>query len=156
MRFVVDCNVGKLARWLRAAGFDTLFFPVIDDNRLVRVAFDEERVLLTKDTGILARRVITSGRLAAILIEGDEAKVQLAQVLGTLNLAAEVRPFTRCMECNESLEPVDREAVRERVPPYVFRTRTDYMQCPGCRRVYWRGTHWEKMKREIEEVLQGL
>jgi uncharacterized protein with PIN domain len=156
MRFIVDSNVGKLARWLRAAGFDTLFFKSIDDNRLVRLAVDENRVLLTKDRDIMKRRLITSGRLTAILVEGDEVKAQLSQVLGALDLGAEVRPFTRCMECNEPLEPTEGEAVRERVPPYVFRTRTQYMRCPDCGRVYWRGTHWERMKRELEEVMRDL
>jgi uncharacterized protein with PIN domain len=156
MRFVVDCNVGKLARWLRVAGFDALFFKNIDDNRLVRVAVDEGRVLLTKDTDIMKRRLVTSGKLKAILIEDDEVKSQLSQVLAALDLGAEVRPFTRCIECNEVLEPRDREAVRDLVPPHVSRTQTNYMQCTSCRRVYWRGTHWEKMTRDLEEVTRGL
>jgi len=156
MRFVADCNVGRLARWLRIAGFDTKFFKNIDDSRLVRVAVDEGRVLLTKDTDIMKRRLVTSGKLKAVLIEGGEVKSQLAQVLATLDLAGEVRPFTRCIECNEPLEPREREAVRELVPPHVSRTQTSYMQCASCGRVYWRGTHWEKMARELEEVTSRL
>jgi len=153
MRFIVDSNVGRLATWLRIAGFDTLFAEGIDDNRLVRIALDEDRVLLTKDRQILKRRLVTSGRLKVILIEDDEVKAQLRQVLTTLNLAGQLRPFSLCVECNEPLVPRERGEVEELVPPYVFQTQTQYMQCPGCLRVYWRGTHWERMSRELEGIV---
>jgi len=153
MRFVVDSNVGRLARWLRIAGFDTLFVRDIDDNRLVRIAFDEDRVLLTRDRQILKRRLVTSGRLKVILIEDDEVKAQLRQVLTALNLASELSPFSLCVECNEPLVPREKGEVEELVPPYVFQTQTQYVQCPGCLRVYWRGTHWERMSRELEGIV---
>ena len=153
MKFIVDCNVGKLARWLRIAGFDTLFFRSIEDNRLVRIALDEKRVLLTRDTHILERRVAASGRLKVLLIEDDNAKAQLRQVVTTLNLADEARPFTRCLQCNDPLLPREKNDVRELVPTYVFRTQEQYMQCPACQRIYWRGTHWEKMSRELMEIV---
>jgi len=156
MRFIVDSNVGRLATWLRIAGFDTLFAKSIDDNRLVRIALDEDRVLLTKDRQILKRRVVTSGRLKVILIEDDEVKAQLRQVLATLNLASQLNPFSRCVECNEPLVPREREEVEELVPPYVFQTQTQYMQCPSCLRIYWRGTHWERMSRELEGIVGSL
>lgn len=153
MRFVVDSNVGRLARWLRIAGFDTLFVRGIDDNRLVRIALDEDRVLLTRDRQILKRRLVTSGRLKVILIEDDEVKAQLRQVLTALNLAGQLRPFSLCVECNEPLVPREKGEVEELVPPYVFRTQTQYMQCPSCLRIYWRGTHWARMSRELEGIV---
>jgi uncharacterized protein with PIN domain len=156
MKFVVDSNVGGLAKRLRMAGFDALFFKDIADNRLVRIALDEDRVLLTRDTEIMKRRVIRSNRLKAILIEGDDVKSQLHQVLTTLNLAAKVLPFSRCMECNELLMPREKTDIEGLVPPYVLQTQTDYMQCPGCKRVYWRGTHWEKMNIELEEIIKSI
>jgi len=153
MRFIVDSNVGRLAKWLRIAGFDTLFIKGIDDNRLVRIALDEGRVLLTRDREILKRRLVTSGRLKVILIEDDEVKAQLHQVLTALNLAGQLRPFSLCVECNEPLVPREREEVEKLVPPYVFQTQTQYEQCPRCLRVYWRGTHWERMSRELEGIV---
>ena len=153
MRFVVDSNVGRLARWLRIAAFDTLFVKGIDDNRLVRIALDEGRVLLTRDRGILKRRLVTSGRLRVILIEHDEVKAQLHHVLTALGLAHQVNPFSRCVECNEPLVPREREGVEALVPAYVFQTQTQYMQCPGCLRVYWRGTHWEAMLDRLQRLL---
>lgn len=156
MRFIVDSNVGRLARWLRIAGFDTLFLKDVDDNRLVRIALAEGRVLLTKDTQIMKRRLVTRGRLRVLLIEEDEVKSQLRQVVTTLNLATHLSPFTLCLECNQTLLPKEKEEVKELVPPYVFQTQTQYMQCPGCQRIYWRGTHWERMSRGLEEIVGSV
>jgi len=153
MKFIVDSNVGRLARWLRIAGFDTIFINDLDDNRLVKLALSEGRVLLTKDTQILKRRLVTTGRLKVILIESEKVKEQLRQVIKELNLADKIRPFTLCLECNQALMPVDKEQVKGLVPPFVFKTQTQYMQCPSCRRVYWRGTHWQRMSRELEKIV---
>ena len=153
MKFIVDSNVGRLARWLRIAGFDTVFINDLDDNRLVRLALSEDRVLLTKDTQILKRRVATTGRLKVILIESEKVKEQLRQVIKTLNLADKIKPFTLCLECNQPLVHADKEQVKELVPPYVFKTQPQYMQCPACHRVYWRGTHWQRMSWELEKIV---
>ncbi len=153
MKFIVDSNVGRLARWLRIAGFDTVFINDLDDNRLVRLALSEGRVLLTKDTQILKRRVVATGRLKVILVESAEVKAQLRQVVKALNLAEKVKPFTLCLECNQPLVSREREEVKELVPPYVFQTQTQYMQCPSCHRVYWRGTHWQRMSGELEKIV---
>ncbi len=151
-RFIVDTNVGRLAKWLRLMGYDALFINPIDDKGLVDIALAEGRVLLTKDSQILKRRVATSGRLKALLIQGDEAEAQLRQVVETLKLDYQFSPFSRCLECNKPLMPRDREEVKNLVPPYVFRNQTHYMQCPSCHRIYWRGTHWQRMKRELERL----
>ena len=155
-KFIVDTNVGRLAKWLRIAGYDTLFINGIDDSRLIRIALEEGRVMLTRDTQILKRRLVASGRLKVILIEDDEVKAQLRQVVTTLNLAQDLRPFTLCLECNQPLVLKRREEVKELVPLYVFQTQNQYMQCPGCQRIYWRGTHWEKMSRELEGIVGSL
>ena len=151
---MVDANVGRLGKWLRMAGFDTVLAGFSDDNRMIRAALDEKRVLLTRDTQIFNRRIVSSGRLKVILIGNDQVQAQLCQVFTTLNLAAEIKPFTLCIECNRPLVPKTREEVKELVPPYIFSTKTHYMQCPQCYRIYWRGTHWEKMSKEIEKITQ--
>lgn len=148
--FAVDSNAGKLARWLRMMGYDTLYFKNIDDSELVRIALRENRVILTRDTQIMKRRVVTNGQLKAILAQSGDPREQLYQVATELNLDYRLRQFTRCLECNQTLLPRSKEDVRELVPPYVFRTQTQYMQCPNCLRVYWRGTHWQRMKTALE------
>lgn len=150
--FIVDTNVGKLARWLRMLGYDTLFINNIDDEELIAIGLKEKRVLLTKDTQIMLRRVVISDRLKAILIQSDDVKAQLLQVVRAMKLDQE-RKFTLCLECNEPLVPKRKDEVQELVPPYVFKTQSNYYQCPSCQRVYWRGTHWQRMKQEVETLM---
>ena len=150
IKFIVDNNVGKLAKWLRIMGYDALFFTGEDDGRMVKVALAQNRVILTKDTQIMRRRLITSGRLKAILIEGDDPKAQLQQIAEVLNLDYQFKPFSVCLECNENLVEKDKDEVRDLVPPYVFKTQNLYMECPSCHRIYWRGTHWQAMSRELD------
>jgi len=150
MKFIVDHNVGKLAKWLRMMGFDALLFDRGDDHHMVAIALAEGRVILTRDTEIMKRRLVTSGQLEAILIESHKPEEQMRQVINALNLAAQFRTFTICLECNQPLKGQDKEEVKDRVPPYVFQTKDQYMECPACRRVYWKGTHWQAMTRRLE------
>ncbi len=131
-------------------GYDTLFFEGGDDSLMVKAALAQGRVILTKDTGIMRRRVVTSGRLKVVLIEGDDPELQLKQVTENLNLSCQFRPFTLCLECNQTLIERSREEVKDLVPPYVFKTHDQYVQCPNCQRVYWKGTHWVQMTRKLE------
>src|SRR6266702_3925750 len=129
-RFLADCNVGRLARWLRALGYDASYHAQIEDAALVREAAAEDRVLLTRHHDVTA---------------------QLRQVFAELGLDIE-QSLTRCIECNAELEPRHADIVAERVPPFVRSTQTRYSECPGCGRIYWAGTHWQHMR----EVFAGL
>jgi uncharacterized protein with PIN domain len=151
---MVDHNVGKLAKWLRMMGYDTRFFNGRDDSGMIATALAEGRVLITRDTQIVKRHVITTGRLKAILISSDEPELQIKQVIRTLNLDINFRPFSFCLECNQLLVERSREQVKERVPPYVFKTQEQYMECPSCHRIYWRGTHWQAMNRRLKRFTE--
>jgi len=151
-RFIVDTNVGKLARWLRMLGYDTQFINDVDDNELIAIGLNDKRVLLTRDTQIMLRRVVTSGMLKAVLIEDDNPKDQIRQVARMIKIDKE-RIFTRCLECNKLLVPRGKDEVRDIVPAYVFKTQSQYFQCPVCERVYWRGTHWQRMNKEMEMLM---
>lgn len=147
-RFLADCNVGRLARWLRALGYDASYHARIGDSELVREAAAEGRVLLTRDRDLTKRRVIQTGAVRAILIRDDEVTEQLRQVFGELGLELK-EALTRCIECNSELQPRVLATVAERVPPHVRRTQSRYSECPGCGRVYWAGTHWQRMREVI-------
>jgi uncharacterized protein with PIN domain len=149
-KFIVDCNVGKLAKWLRLMGYDSRFFNGSDDSQLVAIAQEEGRVILSRDTQIMKRRVITSGKLKAVLIQSDEPELQMQQVIDALGLDYRFRPFTLCLECNQVLVDKSKGEVKELVPPYVFKTQSQFMQCPTCKRIYWRGTHWRAMIKRLE------
>lgn len=153
--FLVDINVVKLARWLRLLGYDAKVIPGADDNQLIFVAMKECRVLLTRDTQIMLRRVVALGRLKTLLIRGDDPKQQLHQVVETLGLSYSFGPFTRCLECNQPLISRGKEEVKDSVPPYIFNTQPEFQQCPSCKRIYWRGTHWQNMNRELAQWQVG-
>lgn len=154
LKFIVDQNVGKMAKWLRMAGFDTILFKGADDAAFVAAALDEERILLTRDRRIMKRRVIVAGHIRSVLIESDHFKAQVQQVLRTLRLDKSCfRPFTICLKCNRRLEERTKEATKDRVPSYVFLTQKHFAECPACRRLYWQGTHWLAMNREMDAFL---
>lgn len=152
-RFIVDQNVGKLTRYLRMMGYDAVFFDGEHDGQMVATARREKRIILTKDSGVMQRRVITKGPVEAVFIEGDQPPVQIRQVVTTLGLDPHLNPFSICLECNQPLEPRTREEVADQVPAYVFRTQTQYRACPACGRVYWQGTHWQAMTDFINDSL---
>jgi uncharacterized protein with PIN domain len=139
IRFVADGMLGTLAKWLRILGYDTLFEPGLDDNQLVRMARAQGRVLLTCDRELARRRGVRH-----VLLTSQDRAGQLRQVLAEMGLAPD-HSFSRCPVCNEPLQPMDLETARERVPPYVAQTQSQFSSCPACRRVYWRGTHWTHM-----------
>ncbi|MFO7773639.1 MAG: Mut7-C RNAse domain-containing protein [Dehalococcoidia bacterium] len=153
-KFIVDNNVGKLARWLRLIGYDTLLFKQKDDSSMINVALNEDRVILTKDTEFMKRRLVTNGKVKALLIEQDDPRSQIRGVAKALQLDYHFRPFSLCLECNEPLLPRSKEEVQSLVPPHVFETQTQYTECPACHRVYWQGTHWRAMVEKLQD-LQG-
>jgi uncharacterized protein len=153
LKFIVDQNVGKMAKWLRMAGFDANLFPGADDAAMISAALAENRILLTRDRRIMKQGMIAHGRIQAILIESDRFKAQVQQLLDSLKLDKGCfRPFTICLECNMPLEKRDKETIKDRVPPYVYLTRNHFAECPACHRLYWQGSHWQAMNREIEGI----
>jgi uncharacterized protein with PIN domain len=148
VRFLADSNVGRLARWLRAYGYDAAYAAHVDDRQLIARALAEGRVLLTRDADLMHRRVITHGTLRALLLDSDRVAEQLRQVVAELGLSSG-RELTRCLECNAELEPRPKDRVSDRVPPYVRATQSRFSECPRCGRVYWPGTHWERMRARL-------
>jgi hypothetical protein len=136
-------------------GYDTKFFNGSNDAHMIATALAEGRVILTRDTQIMKRRVVTGGQLKAILIQSDDPEQQMHQVIATLNLDCQSRPFTICLECNQPLVERNKQQVKDLVPPYVFQTQSQYMECPACHRIYWRGTHWQAMTRKLKKLTEG-
>ena len=147
-RFLIDLNVGRLAKWLRVMGYDAVFLPDADDGELLRVAKMQGRVLVTRDRYILERRVVTSGEAKVLLVSSDDFRRQMHELASTLSLDFQ-SSFSRCIECNQALRSIAKEQVEERVPPFVFSTQEQFHECRQCRRLYWRGTHWHNMRAEL-------
>ena len=148
IRFLADCNVGRLARWLRVLGYDAAFEPRLADPQVVARALAEGRVLLTRDADMMRRRVSRGGAVRAVLLEDDRVQEQVRQVIDELGLVPD-RALSRCLDCHVELEPRPMAAVLERLPPHVRRTQCRFSQCPSCGRVYWPGTHWQRMRERI-------
>ncbi len=154
-KFIADNNVGKLARWLRLMGYDTLLFKQKDDDRMIKTALREDRVVLTKDAQFMKRHVVTSGKTKSIHIECDDPGLQVQQVVNMLKLDYHFKPFSLCLECNRVLIVRDKDEVRTLVPNRVLETQTQYTQCPVCHRVYWPGTHWRAMSKKLQDLQSG-
>ena len=155
LKFIVDHNVGKLAKWLRIMGYDTLLFSSPDDSHMIATALAEGRVIITRDTQIMKRRVVTSGQLKAILIQSDKPELQMHQIIDTISLNCEFRPFTICLECNQPLVARSKQEIKDLVPPYVFQTQSQYVECPACHRIYWKGTHWQAMTQKLKKFVKS-
>jgi len=139
--------LGKLAKWLRMLGYDTLYLPDADDDELVRIAVREDRVLLTRDHRLSDRRMV---RKRCVFVDWGSTGAQVRQVIDALGLAvSEEALFTRCAVCNSEIIRIDKADVRGRVPPYVYKTQTDYGYCAACDKIYWRGTH-------VQHVVEAL
>ena len=152
IKFIADNNVGKLARWLRLMGYDALLFKQKGDGQMINTALNEDRVILTKDVQFMKRRLVTNGKLKAILVKQDDPKLQVQEVVKSLNLDYHFAPFSLCLECNRALLPRSKEEVQNLVPPRVFETQTQYMECPACHRIYWQGTHWQAMVKKLQDL----
>jgi len=151
-RFVLDVHLGKLARHLRLAGFDTLYRNDYRDSELVTAALAEQRIILTRDKGLLKRREVTHG----YYVRCTEPQQQLREVVHALQLEANLRPFTRCRECNALLQDVPKVEVLARLPEKVRTTYERFRRCPGCDRIYWQGSHYERLRRMLEGALRAV
>ena len=131
--------LGRLAKRMRLLGIDVLYDGALDDNEIIRISLEQDRVILTRDTGLAARPLAGNH----LFINSDRVQEQVDQVLSTFPL--ESLPLTRCSGCNEPLEPLDKRDARDLVPLYVYETQTEFLRCPDCGRIYWKGSHVRRM-----------
>jgi uncharacterized protein with PIN domain/sulfur carrier protein ThiS len=151
-RFIADAQLGGLARLLRMLGFDTLFDNHAVDADIRSRAAAEHRIILTRDRQLLICRDVTHG----CYVHALQPPQQLREVVERLQLAGQSAPFTRCLCCNEPLQPVDKLQVLERLPPAVAAGQEAFKRCPVCERVYWPGDHYRRMRAMLGEVVGPL
>jgi len=151
LRFVLDVHLGRLAAYLRMAGFDALYRNQASDAELAGIVAREQRVLLTRDRYLLMRTEVDRG----YWVRSTDPKQQLVEVLARFDLMTAIRQFTRCMKCNAVLEEVSRAAVLELLPAKVAE-KDVYRRCPVCGRVYWEGSHHRRMTKLLEWVKASI
>jgi uncharacterized protein with PIN domain len=149
--FIADCMLGKLAKWLRILGFDVLYFSKIEDSELVRIAVRDGRVLLTRDTKLAGR----ARTVRTLFILSEKWEDQVRQVLDVFSLRDEAALHSRCIACNIALKPLSRERVRNLVAPFVLERGREFALCPGCGRVYWKGSHAVDMEARLDALLRA-
>lgn len=151
MRFVVDCMLGRLAKWLKIFGFDTLFLSKAEDRELLEISRREGRILLTRDTGLIAKGKALKDRL---YIESERWDDQVVQVLDKFKLWDDILPNSRCISCNTGLKPLPKSQARNLVTPFVYDNADSFALCPACGRVFWQGTHFSDMEAKMERILK--
>jgi uncharacterized protein len=150
VRFVADAHLGGLARLLRMAGFDTLYRNTLNDAEVEDIAQIEARAVLTRDRELLKRRGIEYG----CYVRAQQAEEQLREVVERFGLAERMRPFTLCLSCNTPLRPIAKADVMDRLPPRVAATQDEFSTCDCCRRVFWKGSHWQRMAGVLDTILR--
>jgi uncharacterized protein with PIN domain len=149
LKFICDDNLGKLAQWLRTLGYDTLFQLTIEDGELVALALKENRIILSRDTKLSRFKI----KDKYLLIQSERPLEQLKQVIAHFKLKIEKDLFfSRCLVCNQVLQKVDKEKIKDRLYPYIYQTQENFVYCPVCDRIYWSGTHVEKMTKKLSEA----
>ncbi len=147
-RFILDVHLGKLARLLRMAGFDTLYRNDLDDPEIIRIAEEQNRIVLTRDRGILKNKRVKRGHF----VESRFGRQQLKEVIHAFGLENEIRFLSRCIACNGHIARVSKEEVRNDLKPGTMRHFEVFFRCRDCGKIYWEGSHFEQMMDFYEEM----
>ena len=147
-RFVLDIQLGRLAAYCRMLGFDSLYRNDYDDPTLADIATNEQRILLTRDHKLLTRKQVTHG----YYIRATQPRRQIAEILTRFDLYDCLQPFTRCMRCNGGIKIISKEKATAHVPPRVSAWHDEFWQCQDCGKIYWQGTHYQRMQQLIANL----
>ncbi|MEA3419028.1 MAG: Mut7-C RNAse domain-containing protein [Campylobacterota bacterium] len=148
-KFIADCHLGKLAKYLRLMGFDTLFFSQIEDNKLIAIANEEKRIILTRDRDLSQRK-----NAPTLLLEPTETKIQLKTLIDCYGLKEHPAHFSRCIVCNTPLQVIEKEKIINSLPEKVKKNFDYFEYCPTCDRIYWRGDHYRNMVAFLGDALK--
>jgi uncharacterized protein with PIN domain len=151
-RFVVDVNLGRLARLLRVLGFDVWWSSDADDQTLTDISLNEQRILLTRDRGLLKRRAITHG----LFVHSEQPEQQTVEVIRRLDLRQLVSPLTRCLRCNGTLAAVAKDEVIDHLEPLTRRYYEEFSRCTECGRIYWAGSHHSRLVSLVGRLREQL
>ena len=151
LRFIADTHLGRLAAYLRMAGFDTVYRRDYQDEELASISANEKRILLTRDRGLLKRNIVTRG----YCVRTTSPQEQFAEILQRFDLSGAIASFQRCVHCNALLQPTRKELIIDRLQPETKQYFEEFSTCPACHRIYWKGSHYRRMHRFIEGVIMA-
>lgn len=146
-KFIADCHLGRVAKYLRVLGYDTLYFTHIEDSDLIKLSNAEGRIILTRDRELSERK-----NANALLLKTMDTQTQLKTILEHFRLSKKIEHTSRCTVCNTVLEEVEKEKVFDQLPVGVQKHFEFFEQCPGCKRIYWHGDHYRNMLSLLDEI----
>ncbi len=147
-KFILDVHLGRLAKYMRLCGFDTSYERDLTDREIVNISVSQKRIILTRDKGLLKTREVTHGHW----MRKTRPVEQLEEVIRNFELKNFMKPFSRCLECNGVLVEVSKDEIDSKLPERTREYYTEFRRCPGCGRIYWEGSHYERMKKFLENV----
>ncbi len=151
LKFMADSMLGRLARWLRILGYDVVYETSISDDDLIAKALRENRIILTMDRELADRKSAKN----VLLLRSYDYKEQLKHVITYYKIDCESHIFSRCLLCNERLDSIEKEKIKDELPPYVYASHDEFDICPQCRRIYWSGTHRDNILETLDEIMRS-
>lgn len=148
IKFILDVHLGKLAKYLRICGFDSAYQNDYDDKIIVWISLEENRIILTRDIGMLKMKSVSQG----YFIRNQDSKAQLAEVLNHFDLHQAIDPFKRCIKCNGKLERVEKEKIMQRLQPLTQKHFDTFFKCENCQSIFWEGSHFDRMSGFITTI----
>jgi uncharacterized protein with PIN domain len=145
IKFIADVHLGRLAKYLRLCGFDTLYDASLDDREIIELSLADHRIILTRDKELLKNKKVNNGQR----IISQKPVEQFAEVMKSFDLKDNIAPFTRCLECNGTFDDIPKEEILSNLLPRTRDYYTDFKKCTGCGKIYWEGSHYERMKKFI-------
>ena len=151
MEFIVDLTMGKLVKWLRIAGYDTIFYNSVKLDKIMDIASKEGRIILTRNSGFIKkeRKVLEERGIPHLLLASDSVEEQLKETVDYFKLDLKESSFTLCVDCNKPLIHILKEDVAGKVPEYVYQKYNEFVHCENCKKIFWRGTHRERMEEGL-------
>ncbi|MCK5101281.1 MAG: Mut7-C ubiquitin/RNAse domain-containing protein, partial [Cyclobacteriaceae bacterium] len=151
-KFILDVHLGKLAKYLRLLGFDTLYFNNLDDPEIIEIAKAKNRIILTRDLGILKNNKVTHG----YWLRSQDSKEQLKEVIQRFDLKNKLNLFSRCTICNGDISKIDKSLIKNQIHIKTFNEFNTFYQCKNCKKIYWKGSHYERMLEMIDGLVKSI
>jgi len=148
-KFIANVNLGDITNYLRLLGLDVYHDPSLSSQEIIKISKNENRIILTKSRKLLKFKEVTHG----IFIRPGKTEEQVKRIIDSLDIKNQIKPFSRCLRCNNLLEKIPKENILDRIPPRAKEFYNEYTHCTSCDRIYWKGTHYIKMQNVIDQIL---
>ena len=149
--FICDVHLGRLCKYLRMLGWDTLYSNQYTPKEIIAISLQEKRIILSRSGQLIRHKEVTH----AYWIRSAEPIEQIRELIYKLDLSSRGNPLTRCLKCNEKLLPVGKQEILHRLPPLTEKYYNEFLRCPTCDQFYWKGSHYENMLKFIQQCLQN-